>query len=121
MAVAAAVWHAAHLELLISAHHRQSVEAFYLAESGWNRYFAERADGTVPIGQLLVFPQGSVRVEISRLAVTSPDTAIYVMTATGHRVDPSGRPVARRSVRLLAIRDGAGRLVPWRGTWREVW
>jgi hypothetical protein len=119
--VAAAVWHAAHLELLISGHHRESVEAFYLAESGWNKYLAEHVRSADPLDRLFAFPQGSVRVVVERVVIATPDTAVFALTSTGHRVRAGGRAAARRSVRLLVIRDGAGQLIPWPGTWREVW
>jgi len=119
--VAAAVWHAAHLELIISANHLRGVEAFYLAESGWNQYLAEHAVRTEPASRWLAFPQGSVHVEIGHLVSASPDTAIYVVTSTGYRTRIGGGLAPRRSVRLLLLEDSAGRLVTWPGTWREVW
>lgn len=115
------MWYSARLDLLISARHRQGAEAFYLAESGWNRLLAETSAGTGPSERLLEFPQGSVRVEVATLTGVSPDTVIYALTSTGYRVGGAGFTGARRSVRLLVVEDGSGQLLPWPGTWREVW
>lgn len=120
-AVASAVWYSARLDLLIGTRHREAVEAFYLAESGWNRVLADARIGGLPSSELLRSPQGSVRVEVTPLLVVSPDSVVFALHSTGYRTGSTGAVEARRSVRVLAIEAAADGIRRWHGTWREVW
>lgn len=86
----------------VSANHRSTVDAFYVANAGIDQYIASHDDATVT--ETYSYPYGSVTVTPSEiLNVNNFTQKLYRLTAVGRYTDGSGA-VSTRTVTKVVMR-----------------
>lgn len=115
---ATGIFVAARAELWAASNLAEAERAFHAADGGLVAWLADPiqpATKDYPIGGVVV------RVEVLRLLEVDSITSLYRIVARAARLVPGGPSIAvvDRTVTMLGLRAGAGRVEPAAGTWRE--